>query len=101
MTRHPSFVTASLIAALAAAGLSLAACGGKIATHKGQECTEQLRIANQELEDAKVKGFGGSVQWVKAAGLLAEANTQAQFEHFDSCLSKVQRARTYLHEAQK
>lgn len=88
------------IVALAAA-LSLAACGGKISTQSGQECSSQLRIANQELDDAKVKGLSGSVQWIKAAGLLAEANTQLQFEHFDSCLSKVQRARAYIHEAQK
>lgn len=97
MTRA-SFFT---VVVLTLAGLSLAACGGKIATQAGQECSAQLRIANQELDDAKVKGLSGTVQWIKAAGLLAEANTQLQFEHFDSCLSKVQRARAYLHESQK
>lgn len=90
-----------IVVLLAVAGLMLAACGGRIATQSGQECSAQLRIANQELDDAKVKGFSGSVQWIKAAGLLAEANTQLQFEHFDSCISKVQRARAYIHEAQK
>lgn len=93
--------TAPKMIVVLAVALALAACGGKIATQSGQECSAQLRIANQELDDAKVKGLGGSVQWIKAAGLLAEANTQMQFEHFDSCLSKVERARAYIREAQK
>lgn len=81
--------------------LALAGCGGKIATTRGQECSTALHQANAELEDAKVRGFGGSIQWLKAAGLLAEANTQLQVEHFDSCLDKVRRARIYLNEARK
>jgi hypothetical protein len=101
MNRNAPFIAILLVATLTVAGLVLTACGGKIATQSGQECSSQLHIANQELEDAKVKGFSGSVQWIKAAGLLAEANTQMQFEHFDSCLNKVQRARAYLREAQK
>jgi hypothetical protein len=86
---------------LLAAGLLLVACAGRIATPQGQECSSELEIANKELEDAKVKGFGGTIQWTKAAGLLAAANTQMQFEHFDSCVSKARRARAYIHEAQK
>lgn len=101
MNRNAPYIATLLVTILAIAGLALTACGGKIATQSGQECSSQLRVANQELEDAKVKGFSGSVQWMKAAGLLAEANTQMQFEHFDSCLNKVQRARAYLREAWK
>ena len=81
--------------------LSLAACSGRIATPAGQECAEGLRIANQELEDAKVKGFGGSIQWIKAAGLLTDASVHQQLERYPSCLDKVQRARIYIREAQK
>ena len=81
--------------------LFLAACSGRIASPAGQECAETLRIANQELEDAKVKGFGGSIQWIKAAGLLTDASVHQQFEKFTSCADKARRARIYIHEAQK
>lgn len=82
-------------------GLALASCSGRIATPVGQECAEGLRIANQELDEAKVKGFSGSIQWIKAANLLAGANVQEQFEKYESCADKVRRARLYIQEAQK
>lgn len=88
-----------LIAALIA--LLLAGCAGRIATEQGQACAAQLRIANQELEDARVKGLAGSIQWIKAANLLAAANARMQVEKFDSCLDKVRRARIYIREAEK
>ena len=81
--------------------LLLAACSGRIASPAGQECAEGLRVASQELEDAKVKGFSGSIQWIKAAGLLTDASVHQQLERFPSCLDKVQRARIYIKEAQK
>jgi len=81
--------------------LFLAACSGRIASTAGQECAEGLRIANQELEDAKVKGFGGSIQWIKAAGLLTDASVHQQLEKFESCADKVRRARIYIKEAGK
>lgn len=81
--------------------LVLTACSGRIATPVGQECAEGLRIANQELEEAKVKGFSGSIQWIKAANLLAGANVQEQFEKYESCADKMRRARLYIQEAQK
>jgi hypothetical protein len=81
--------------------LFLTACSGRVATPAGQECAEGLRIANQELEDAKVKGFSGSIQWIKAAGLLTDASVHQQFEKFESCSDKVRRARIYIKEAGK
>ena len=81
--------------------LFLAACSGRVATPIGQECAEGLRIANQELEDAKVKGFGGSIQWIKAAGLLTDASVHQQLEKFESCSDKVRRARVYIKESEK
>jgi hypothetical protein len=83
------------------AALALSACGGRIASPEGQECGELVRLGNQELEEAKVKGFGGSVQWVKAANLLAAASFQQQLERFESCIDKARRARIYIQEAQK
>lgn len=82
-------------------GLLFAGCGGRIATPEGQACSEQLHIANQELDDAKLKGLSGTVPWLKAAGLLTAANTALQVEHFGDCLDKVRRARAYIREAQR
>lgn len=84
-----------------ALSLLLLACSGRIATPVGQECAEGVRIANQELDEAKVKGFSGSIQWIKAANLLAGASVQEQFEKYESCADKVRRARIYIQEAQK
>lgn len=89
------------IALILAAGLFLSACSGRVATPAGQECAEGLRIANQELDDAKVKGFSGSIQWIKAAGLLTDASVHQQLEKFPSCADKVRRARIYIREAGK
>lgn len=84
-----------------AAALTLTACGGRIASPEGQECGELVRLGNEELEAAKVNGFGGSVQWIKAANLLAAASFQQQIERFESCIDKARRARVYIQEAQK
>ena len=89
------------VALIFSACLFLAACSGRVATPAGQECAEGLRIANQELEDAKVKGFSGSIQWIKAAGLLTDASVHQQLEKFESCADKVRRARIYIKEAEK
>jgi len=88
-------------ALILSACLFLAACSGRVASRIGQECVEGLRIANQELEDAKVKGFSGSIQWVKAAGLLTDASVHQQLEKYESCADKVRRARIYIKEAEK
>jgi hypothetical protein len=82
--------------------LALSACSGRgLGTPVAQECNEGLRLGNQELEDAKVKGFSGSIQWIKAANLLAAASVQQQLERFESCADKVRRARLYIKEARK
>lgn len=92
----------SRTAFLLATCLALSACSGRnLGTPVAQECNEGLRFGNQELEDAKVKGFSGSIQWIKAANLLAAASVQQQLEHFESCADKVRRARLYIKEAQK
>ncbi len=96
MTRGPRISALFCLAVLALAG-----CAGKIASERGQACSQALHAANQELEDAKVKGLSGSIQWIKAANLLAAANARMQVEKFDSCLDKVRRARIYIREAEK
>ena len=81
--------------------LLASSCSGKIDTVRAQECSSLLTAAEKELDDAKVQGFGGSIQFIKAANLLALASTQKQLERFDSCVDKAQRARIYIREAQK
>jgi outer membrane murein-binding lipoprotein Lpp len=89
------------IAGFTVLGLLLAGCAGKIATEQGQACARELRVANDELENARVKGLAGSIQWIKAANLLAAANARMQVEKFESCLDRVRRARIYIREAEK
>jgi len=81
--------------------LALGACSGRIAQPIAQECGEALRLADKELEDAKVNGFGGSIQWIKAANLVAGAKIQQQLERYESCVDKARRARLYAEESQK
>lgn len=93
----------SRIATLAAcaAVLLTAACAGGIASRQGQECSEELRVAFQELDFAKAKGFSGTVAWSKAASLLSAAEVNKQLENFPGCIDKVSRARVYIRESQQ
>ena len=95
--RLPGFIAI----AAAAFAVTLSGCAGRIATDQGQECSDGLRTASQELDLAKVKGFGGTVAWSKAAGLLTAAEWDKQVEKFPGCIDKVQRARAYIRDSQK
>ena len=88
-------------AGLVMLGLLLAGCSGMTATEPGPACADELHAANRELEDARAAGFAGSIQWIKAANLLAAAEVRRQVEKYDSCLEKVRRARVFIREAQK
>jgi hypothetical protein len=78
----------------------LTACSGKVGTREAAECDAGLRIANKEMEDAKINGFGGALEITKAAGLLSAAVVQKTFEKYPNCIDKVQRARAFIREAQ-
>lgn len=60
------------------------------------KCARGLAVAGEELNDAKVKGFDGTVAWTKAASLLAAAKVQQQFDKYPNCVEKVARARAFL-----
>jgi len=60
------------------------------------QCNSDLALANTELEQTKVAGFGTTVAWTKAATLLTEAKIQQQFDKFPNCINKVARARYYI-----
>ncbi len=65
------------------------------------QCEQGLYSAFQELDQAKAKGFGGTVSWTKAATLLVRAKIQEQFEKFLNGIEKVKRARFYIQESQR
>ena len=81
--------------------LLLPACSGNISSDYALQCSDGLKTAEAELEDAKVKGFSSTVAWTKAANLIIAANVQKQFEKFPNCIDKVQRARNYIQASQR
>lgn len=62
-------------------------------------CANQLDAAWQELDLAKAEGFAGTISYSKAASLMAAAKTQQQFEAFEGCNSKAEKARFYIRES--
>jgi hypothetical protein len=85
----------------AALSLSLGACAAKPRISQAQTCANGLDLAFAELEDAKAKGFSGTVSWTKAAGLLSAAKVQQQFDKYPNCIDKVNRASTYIRMAKQ
>lgn len=80
----------------ALAALLTAACTGKLDTAAARQCSNDLAVAYKELDIAEAEGFSGTVDWAKAASLLAAARVQHEFEHYPNCIEKVQRARVYI-----
>lgn len=88
-------------AGLAVILIFLAACTGALRSSAlGQECSNGLASAYEELRTAETNGFGGTVEWTKAASLLAAAKVQYEFEHYPNCIEKVNRGRAYIRSAQ-
>ncbi|MCY1551434.1 hypothetical protein D9M68_877650 [compost metagenome] len=77
--------------------LVLAGCAGK--TVYRDSCANQLDAAWHELDLAKAEGFAGTVSYSKALSLLTAAKTQQQFEAYEGCTSKSERARFYIRES--
>jgi hypothetical protein len=75
----------------------LAGCAGK--TGYRDSCANQLDSAWQELDLAKAEGFAGTVSYSKALSLLTGAKTQQQFEAFEGCTQKAEKARFYIRES--
>ena len=81
--------------------LGLGACSSMPRPDLAQACASGLDQAFTELDDAKAKGFSGTVSWVKAASLLSAAKVQQQFEKYPNCIDKVKRAREYIRMARQ
>lgn len=75
----------------------LAGCAGK--TGYRESCASQLDSAWQELDLAKAEGLAGTVSYSKALSLLTGAKTQQQFEAFEGCTQKAEKARFYIRES--
>ncbi|WP_296256431.1 MULTISPECIES: hypothetical protein [unclassified Pseudomonas] len=77
--------------------LVLTGCAGKTAYR--DSCATSLDAAWHELDLAKAEGFAGTVSYSKALSLLTGAKTQQQFEAFEGCNDKAEKARFYIRES--
>src|SRR5690606_1194379 len=77
--------------------VALTGCAGK--TVYRETCANQLDAAWKELNIAEAEGFAGTVSYSKALSLLTAAKTQQQFEAYEGCTSKAERARFYIRES--
>ncbi|WP_407316141.1 hypothetical protein [Pseudomonas sp. nanlin1] len=75
----------------------LTGCAGKTAYR--ETCATQLDAAWSELDLAKAEGLAGTVSYSKALSLLTGAKTQQQFEVYDGCMHKAEKARFYIRES--
>jgi len=82
-----------------ASGLLLASCAGK--TQYRSACSSELQAAQEESSISKTKGFGGTVSYTKAAGLITAALTMQTVENYDACYHNAKKARFYIRESQK
>lgn len=75
----------------------LVGCAAK--TNHRSSCAQQLDAAWQELDLAKAEGFAGTVSYSKALTLITGAKTQQQFEAYEGCTNKAEKARFYISES--
>lgn len=78
--------------------LILVGCAGGNKPYR-DNCANQLDAAWRESDIAKTEGFAGSVSYGKAISLMTAAKTQQQFEAFEGCTRKAQKARFYIRES--
>jgi hypothetical protein len=76
---------------------SLVSCAGK--TQFRNSCASESDAAWSELSIAKAKGFGGTMSYTKALGVLTAARTMQGVENFDACYHNAKKARGYIHNS--
>lgn len=92
----------SLVLALVALFLAVPAAYADGANRSlAQQCQNGLKLAYRELDFAKAKGFGGTVELTKAATLLTGAKIQSEFGKYPNCIDKVRRARAFIAKSHK
>ncbi len=89
------------ILVLSALVVTIAGCAGNPNSSIAKQCENGLSVAYEELDFAKSKGFGGTVEYTKAASLLGAAKIQSEFGKYPNCIDKVNRARAYIKKSRK
>jgi hypothetical protein len=98
MSLQRAVIVAAMLGVLGAIG----ACQGPPKDSAlASQCESGLKVAYEELNFAKANGFGGTVDWTKAASLLSAASIQQEFGKYPNCVDKVKRARYYIGQSQK
>jgi hypothetical protein len=98
MSLKRAVIVAAMLGVLGAIG----ACQGPPKDSAlASQCESGLKVAYEELNFAKANGFGGTVDWTKAASLLSAASIQQEFGKYPNCVDKVKRARYYIGQSQK
>lgn len=85
------------LSVLALAAIVLGGCAAK--THNRAACANELDAAWNELSLAEAEGFAGTVSYSKALTLITGAKAQQQFEGYNGCRRKAQKARFYIRES--
>ena len=78
-----------------------AAFAGSSSRSLAAECENGLKAASRELDLAKAKGLGGTVEITKAGTLLTGAKIQSEFGKYPNCIDKVRRARAFIAKSRK
>lgn len=65
----------------------------------GPLCESRLTAAESELGRAKANSVGKSIDWARAATLIAAARAQQQFDEFQNCVIKADSARKIIAES--
>ena len=97
---HALRKAAGIVAIVGIAGTIAACPGAPRDIELAKQCRSGLKVAYEELDFAKAKGFSGTVDWTKAASLLSAASIQQEFAKYPNCVDKVRRARYYIEQSQ-
>ena len=80
--------------------ITLSGCASTPVTEPEQKvadrCQQQLSTAYKELNFSKANGFGGTVEYTKAASILGFAKVQSGIGNYSSCIEQVASARDYI-----
>ena len=81
--------------------VTVVGCAGNPNSSLAKQCDAGLSVAYKELDYAKTKGFGGTMEYTKAASLLGAAKVQSEFGKYPNCIDKGNRARAYIKKSRQ
>ncbi|RYY03692.1 MAG: hypothetical protein EOO53_07270 [Gammaproteobacteria bacterium] len=96
----PGYASRFLVLTSLSLSLLLTAC---TTTTEGfrSSCASESDTAWKELSLSKAKGFGGTVSYAKALGLLTAARPLQVAEKFEACYNNAHSAREYISNSYK